>query len=100
MRQHQRVEPNPLMARLFPDSLCRVCGGAIMDGRRKRYCCDACGHEGANRMRAAKAKRPVPTPTACERCGETFQPKRAGAKYCSIRCRVAAHRSRAADATG
>jgi len=28
----------------------------------------------------------------CQQCGETFQAKRSDAKYCSTRCRVAAHR--------
>lgn len=36
-----------------------------------------------------------PTTTArCENCGDAFRPKRATARYCSPRCRVAANRSR------
>jgi hypothetical protein len=31
---------------------------------------------------------------ACERCGQTFAPRRSDARYCSGRCRVAAHRAR------
>jgi hypothetical protein len=30
---------------------------------------------------------------ACAHCGETFVPKRTTARYCSTRCRVAAHRA-------
>jgi hypothetical protein len=32
--------------------------------------------------------------TTCKRCHQTFTPERAGAQYCSPRCRVAAHRKR------
>jgi hypothetical protein len=34
--------------------------------------------------------------TACKRCSKSFRPRRAGAQYCSVRCRVAAHRLRGA----
>jgi hypothetical protein len=32
----------------------------------------------------------------CEQCGASLKGKREGARYCSIACRVAAHRARAA----
>lgn len=35
--------------------------------------------------------KPTPTPT-CQHCGEDFIPKRSDAKFCSSKCRVAAHR--------
>jgi len=34
-------------------------------------------------------------PRACEHCGEEFTPKRSDARFCSVRCRVAAHRGKA-----
>jgi hypothetical protein len=34
----------------------------------------------------------------CAHCGEGFFPKRTTARYCSTRCRVAAHRSKHAEA--
>jgi len=36
-------------------------------------------------------------PMACKHCGETFQPTRDDAKYCSGRCRVAAHRAKSKE---
>jgi hypothetical protein len=30
----------------------------------------------------------------CTHCGESFHPKRSSARYCSTRCRVAAHRAK------
>ena len=31
----------------------------------------------------------------CLHCGDTFEPERISAKFCSVRCRVAAHRAKA-----
>lgn len=41
----------------------------------------------------AAARRPTPRP--CERCAGTFTPARSDARFCSGRCRVAAHRAKA-----
>jgi hypothetical protein len=30
----------------------------------------------------------------CAHCGEPFRPQRSSARYCSVRCRVAAHRNK------
>lgn len=35
----------------------------------------------------------------CAHCGEPFRARRADAKYCAPRCRTAAHRGAASDAT-
>jgi hypothetical protein len=44
--------------------------------------------------RAYRARnRKKSEPTACAHCGEQFTPKRSDARYCSARCRVAAHRA-------
>ena len=40
--------------------------------------------------RAANISKPALTP--CAHCGEHFQPQRSTARFCSTRCRVAAHR--------
>jgi hypothetical protein len=34
------------------------------------------------------------TDIACARCGRPFRPERTTGRYCSTRCRVAAHRAR------
>lgn len=34
------------------------------------------------------------TPTECAYCGAVFEARRSDAKYCGVRCRVAAHRAR------
>lgn len=39
----------------------------------------------------------TPEPRACQRCGETFTPTRSDARFCSARCRVAAHRAAARE---
>ena len=36
----------------------------------------------------------VPAKYACARCGAEFRPRRTTARYCSTRCRVAAHREK------
>ena len=55
-----------------------------------RYCGPACAAQARNaRRRAARALGPRP----CECCGQEYQPSRRDARYCSTRCRVAAHRA-------
>ena len=44
-------------------------------------------------MRLVKYE-PRSSPRQCEQCGKTFTPTRSDARYCSTKCRVAAHRSR------
>lgn len=64
-------------------------------GSRRCHGCQAA----ATRSNWAKAKRkqravlaPDPT-TICQQCGATFHRKRSTARFCSTRCRVAAHRA-------
>ena len=38
--------------------------------------------------------------SSCAHCGATFTPKRSTARYCSTRCRVAAHRAQAVPSVG
>ena len=42
-------------------------------------------------LREGRYQKPIPQPT-CKHCGEKFKAVRFDAKYCSPRCRVAAHR--------
>jgi hypothetical protein len=47
-----------------------------------------------DRERGHATIKPKPDHTrACAHCGQTFTPKRSDARYCSGRCRVAAHRA-------
>lgn len=50
-------------------------------------------------VREAAAAERVSPPRSCEHCGSEFQARAAHARYCSTRCRVAAHRQahRSAD---
>lgn len=56
---------------------------------RLSYCCDYC--RTAQAERRAQWRAPSRTRT-CERCATDFE-GRADARYCSTRCRVAAHRT-------
>jgi hypothetical protein len=45
--------------------------------------------------RACRSCRtPIDRTKTCEHCDEAFTPKRADARFCSTKCRVAAHRAR------
>jgi hypothetical protein len=43
-----------------------------------------------------RERRVIPPPRRCANpyCGKVFQPRRSTARFCSVRCRVAAHRAR------
>jgi hypothetical protein len=64
--------------------LCRECEKEV---RRRRQ------QERRQAQRAAReaARERVP----CKHCGETFLPERSTARYCSVKCRVRAHRAKA-----
>jgi hypothetical protein len=78
---------------------CENCGRAVhQEYSRHRYrrtfCCQLC--ERAVRVAAAKQERSdARSPRQCE-CGETFEPTRADAQFCSSRCRQRAYRKRTA----
>lgn len=42
--------------------------------------------------------RRVPVTISCAKCGNEYTPPRSDGRYCSVRCRVAAHRQRHAVA--
>jgi ribosomal protein S26 len=83
---------------------CGGCGRWMTVGRwdhRRRYCTDACAAWG--RRRAERARRAAATSGAgegaaprCVHCGTPLGGRRRDARHCSGRCRVAAHRARAA----
>ena len=43
---------------------------------------------------SAAEKNPEPVTATCQHCGDSFNPKRRDARYCSTRCRTAAHRAK------
>lgn len=70
---------------------CAECGRTLLRNQLV-YCCPSCAHDGdLRRQRAIRAaNRP---PKVCERCGTPLEGTRADARFCSARCRVAAHRA-------
>jgi hypothetical protein len=57
------------------------------------YCSPACKTE-ARRRKRAEARKPIQRkPIRCEACGDRFTPIRSTARFCSTRCRMAAHRA-------
>jgi hypothetical protein len=76
---------------------CVVCRQDYYGRGSTRYCSDGCFKEARrNRPRPSRAKDPVQV--ACVRCGVCFVPTRKDARYCSVRCRVAAHRTKESNA--
>jgi hypothetical protein len=75
---------------------CRGCGtvmeSAYGNDCPPETCSDRC------RQRVWRAMNPTepaePTERPCEHCGEPFEARRRDARYCSGRCRTAAHRAK------
>lgn len=63
------------------------------------YCSPECRRVlRAEHARARRAEAAAARPARdCDRCGQSYIPTRTDARYCSTRCRVAAHRARAAE---
>jgi hypothetical protein len=66
------------------------------------YCCE-CARQEYKRirterkrlyMRQRRGSDKPRDPRPCEQCGEQFAPKQTTGRYCSPRCRVAAHREK------
>jgi endogenous inhibitor of DNA gyrase (YacG/DUF329 family) len=77
---------------------CQHCGCQFywVPNRRSRYCSDQC----ANAVRSAafvkarsEARAAARANRKCETCGKPIKAQRSTMRFCSIRCRVAAHRS-------
>jgi hypothetical protein len=72
---------------------------------RTRYCSERCYAEAQalhqRGWRAERAKSPLYSldDRPCGHCRREFRPKRRDTLYCSIRCRVAAHRAKAKEKT-
>jgi hypothetical protein len=80
--------------------LCHECWQEFRSGSiASKVCSDECASErnAANTRLWRHGQKKPPRPAAtCGRCGETFAPARADARFCSGKCRVAAHRAKAA----
>lgn len=79
---------------------CEYCGAPLRVTRDRQYrlkyhpiCKRTVDRNRANARRDVTAA-PSSTEHVCEGCGQTFEAKRKDAKYCSSRCRTAAHRAR------
>jgi hypothetical protein len=76
---------------------CWICGEMFFATWPTRYCSRRCLRaRWRRRWRRSRAK--VPDDLRCGRCGGSFTPTRSDARYCSLRCRVAAHRARRKEA--
>jgi hypothetical protein len=85
---------------------CECCGREVnyrIDGRRHRrtFCCERCATiilvaEANAKARRRRAEKRGATST-CPACGETFEPGRADAKFCSAACKQKAYRRRVTD---
>jgi hypothetical protein len=79
---------------------CENCGRPVhqQDGQRwhlRTFCCSTC--ERAVRVTAAREQRSDARGTRkCKTCGETFEPTRTDARYCTPACRQRAYRGRKA----
>ena len=79
---------------------CEGCGRSVHQeysrrSHRRTFCCKAC--EKAVRATAARQRRSDARATRqCEACGETFDPPRTDARFCSSPCRQRAYRRRCA----
>jgi hypothetical protein len=77
-------------ATCFNRKTCRACEREFL-GRSDEwsapfYCSVGCKAE-VRRPESREPKKPI----KCAECGERFTPQRSTARYCSARCRVAAH---------
>jgi hypothetical protein len=69
---------------------------------RMKYCCEGCYDVGSGRAAARNARNAARKEASakarenreCAHCREIFSPKSGAARYCSTRCRVAAHRAK------
>jgi hypothetical protein len=77
---------------------CVVCGEQFFGLGSVTTCTEKC-HAARRKQTHVPSKQPRPhvehQPRACERCGESFTPRRSDGRFCSGRCRVAHHRANA-----
>jgi hypothetical protein len=111
-RNLQRPEPVHLPNRyMWPEPRlcsCQRCGGEFYCvGGRGRYCSDVCAEASWRASRAARntamaksrseARAATRADRHCARCNEPILSQRSTRKFCSVSCRVAAHRERKAE---
>jgi hypothetical protein len=72
---------------------CYVCHELFFATWPTRYCSRRC-LRARWRRRRQRSRTKVLEDLRCGRCGGLFTPTRSDARYCSLRCRVAAHRAR------
>jgi hypothetical protein len=83
---------------------CRLCGEAFFGYGRTQFCSARCyrtrrkqTHVYSKQPRKKYPREPVDHDyRPCEHCGWEFEPTRKDARFCSGRCRVAAHRAASA----
>jgi len=73
-------------------SRCQGCGRFFYLTDVRRTTCNGCRAK-AEREKKRRQRGTDLSARACQHCGATFTPKRSTARFCSTRCRVAAHRS-------
>jgi hypothetical protein len=84
----------------LPAQPCITCGRPVHDddtllARKWTICCEACAR--VARLAAARQRRSEARGTRkCDICGETFEPTRTDARFCSSICRQRAYRRRKA----
>ena len=84
---------------------CRHCGRRFYCHRpyQSKWCSDKCARKArAPRIAAtvkvrSQARAKARAGLKCETCGKPVKAQRATRQYCSVRCRVSAHRARAAS---
>jgi len=96
--EHPRAPQSLESIRFYDRGECASCG--VPYGRWHaaiKYCSTSCKAAATRRMAAENARRRRSegrtTDHTCQHCGASFEPKRADARFCSGRCRVAFHRS-------
>jgi hypothetical protein len=72
---------------------CRHCGTKFYTVSRRphAYCSDRCAVARATKARSER--RAADRNDTCDHCGKPIRARRSTMKFCSIRCRVAAHRA-------
>jgi hypothetical protein len=81
---------------------CKHCGRPVHQeygGRDRRFtfCCEMCAkavHSAIASTAAKEHRAEARSPRPCEACGETFEPARADARFCSSVCKQRAYRRR------
>jgi hypothetical protein len=73
---------------------CAVCNQWFWARSGIQTCSNQCNKVRRDKTRIRGDRKPADhTPKPCQHCGERFVPTRSDARYCSTRCRVAAHRA-------